>query len=613
MPEVDETIIREGVEYKYIGYGIWEPVRTQAQIIDESGLPANVFENINTGNNELLVNQQGFESLDNSSTTPLIADAFFLGDSWVDMRDYATATISVSTDVESAEDGLDVQWSVDGITAADHDYYTIDAGASKTFTFGPAQRYCKIQYTNGTSPQGAFILSSVFRKTNVKASSHRISDDIIGQDDSELVTAIIKVQTNDETTYKNVDVQNPLPTDGDSVYGKDLDLIRSSLSAGWTGAVTDLFNDSYSTITNTTSNNPKTIILTFKRPFQTNILGMATSAGDFSNTKIEGSLVGSPTFTIVDESADNTKKTLLVPSISPATLSVLTITFHTADPVTLGTIASSKALQRISRLQALSELSDTVEDISSFRGALKVDTALVHKEGVNLFFFRETGVGSTLAVAASKGDTSITVVDATGFVVGDRLKLTSTIATGQPFLVITVIAVNAITLDRPLVIDLDIGDDADVVTTQLNVVGSLAAPVVFRIMPPNGSLSLIWQLTRLMISITDGAAMDDGKFGGIPALTNGVVLRVVKGNGSIQELTNWKTNGDMALDMYDITYTDKAPAGENGLRGRWTFTKAEFIVELDGTALDQFQLLVQDNLSDLTSSEIKSQGRLFGA
>jgi hypothetical protein len=410
-----------------------------------------------------------------------------------------------------------------------------------------------------------------------------------------------------------VDVQNPLPTDGDSVYGKDLDLTRSSLSAGWTGAVTDLFNDSYSTITNATSNNPKTIILTFKRPFQTNILGIATSSGDFSNTKIEGSLVGSPAFTIADESADITKKTLLVPNISPATLSVLTITFHTADPVTLGTIASSKALQRISRLQALSELNNTVEDINSFRGALKVDTALVHKEGVNLFFFRETGAGSTLAVAASKGDTSITVVDATGFVVGDKLKLTSTIATGQPFLVITDITTNVITLDRPLVIGLDIGDDADIVTTQLNVIGSLATPVIFQIMPPNGTLSLIWQLTRLIISITDATSMDDGKFGGLDALDNGVIIRVVKGDGSIQELANWKTNGDMALDMYDITYTDKAPAGQNGLRGRWTFTKAEFIVELDGAAFDQFQLLVQDPLGGLTSYEIKSQGRLFGA
>ena len=39
----------------------------------------------------------------------------------------------------------------------------------------------------------------------------------------------MKVQTNDENTYKNVDVQNPLPSDGDSVNAKDLDLGSSSI------------------------------------------------------------------------------------------------------------------------------------------------------------------------------------------------------------------------------------------------------------------------------------------------------------------------------------------------------------------------------------------------
>ena len=613
MLKIGDTKTVDGKEYIYVGYGKWEPVRTQAQVINAAGLAADVVNNINTENNELLVNLQGHDSSSNSSKTPLAAGASFTGSEWEDMIDYGIVTISVVTDADSAIDGLNIQWSTDGINVEDNDPYTLFANSSKTYTFGPAGRYVRIKYTNGSSPQSSFTLSTVLRKVYVKPSSHRINDDIIGQDDSELVTAIIKVQTNDPSTYKNVDVQNPLPTDGDSVYGKDLDLTRSTLSTGWTGAVTDLFNDSYSTITNNTSNNPKTITLIFKRPFQTNIFGIATSSGDFSNTKIEGSLVGSSSFVIADESTDSTKKTLLVPNITPATLSVLIITFHTADTVTIGTMASSKALQRISRLQALSELNGTVEDITSFRGALKVDAALVHKEGVNLFFFRETGVSSTLAAVSLKGETTITVADSTGFATGNRLKLTSTISTGQPFLVITNIAANVITLDRPLIVDLAIGDDADVVSTQINVIGSLASPVIFQIKPPNSTLGLVWQLTRLMINITDGLAMDDGKFGGINALTNGVVLRIAKGDGSIQELTNWKTNGDMALDMYDITYTDKAPAGENGLRGRWTFTKAEFIVELDGVAGDQFQLLVQDDLSALTSSEVKSQGRLFGA
>jgi hypothetical protein len=74
-------------------------------------------------------------------------------------------------------------------------------------------------------------------------------------------------------------------------------------------------------------------------------------------------LVGSPIFTITDESADNTDKTLLVPNIVPATTSKLIITFNTADTVSLSVVASSKALQRIARLQGLAP-DDTIKDVA---------------------------------------------------------------------------------------------------------------------------------------------------------------------------------------------------------------------------------------------------------
>jgi hypothetical protein len=141
-------------------------------------------------------------------------------------------------------------------------------------------------------------------------------------------------------------------------------------------------------------------------------------------------------------------------------------------------------------------------------------------------------------------------------------------------------------------------------------VGTLASPVVFQIDPPLGT---VWQFTRLLIAITDGAAMDDGKFGGIPALVNGVALRATTASGRVVTYGNWKTNGDMVLDMFDVQYTDKAPAGENGLRGRWTFTKSEVVAELDGdaTPIQQLEVLIQDDLSELTSFHIKGQGRVF--
>ena len=401
-------------------------------------------------------------------------------------------------------------------------------------------------------------------------------------------------------------------TDNDGIYTVD----TISYSAPDTTIVVneDLIDETFSDLDEVIVYTKK-LKIWFYRTVSLNSIGFGCDdpGESFSNLIIKGLGSGSEVRYTKNLSDDDTERRSYLVSLPPLKANGIQLEFLTDNEICLSNIIIAKAQDSNARILAASELTEEVEGVASFRNALKVDTALVHKEGVNLFFFRETGVGSTIAVAASDGDTSITVADATGFTVGNRLRLTSTIATGQPFLIITNIAANLITLDRPLVVDLDIGDTADIVDTQLNANGSLASPVIYKIKPPNGVLSLVWQLTRLLINITDGTAMDDGKFGGISALTNGVVLRVVKGDGTIQELTNWKTNGDMALDMYDVTYTDKGPAGDNGLRARWTFTKAEFIVELNGAAGDEFELLVQDALSGLSTYEMKSQGRLFGA
>ena len=412
-------------------------------------------------------------------------------------------------------------------------------------------------------------------------------------------------------------VQNPVPISQDSIFATDIDVNNSDVG-NFSGLITDFFDSLKTVSEDATSNNPKILKIWFNRTIQTSSFGFGCDDlnGSFSNIVIKALGSGEEVRYTKDLSNDNTKRNSYLVELPPLALNGVQIEFHTSDSICLSNLIIFKSNNNISRLKAVSELTEEVEDINSFRGALKVDTALVHKEGVNLFFFRETGVSTTMAIAATKGDTSITVTNATGFSIGDRLKLTSSIATGQPFLFITNIVSNVITLDRPLVVNLAIGDAVDVITTKMNVVGTLASPVSFRIVPPNGALSLLWQLTRMLINMTDASAMDDGKFGGITGgLTNGVVVRIVKGDGSIQELTNWKVNGDLALDMYDVNYIDTTlgPAGLYGLRGRWTFTKAEFIVELDGSAGDYFEILIQDDLTGLDNFEIKSQGRLFGA
>lgn len=237
------------------------------------------------------------------------------------------------------------------------------------------------------------------------------------------------------------DPQKPLAVSVDSVYASDI-WTEESTSDGFSGEVVDLFNSLHTVLENTAATNPKEIFIHFHRTIFANFIGFGAFTGDFSNTKIELIGSGGAVKQTVDFSADSTKQTSQKYNVRPDGMNAMRIQFHTADPVTLSNITIQKAIQTTAKIQATSELTGNVEDVASFRNALKVDTALVHREGVNLFFFRETGVGSTLAVAASEGDTSVTVVDATGFVIGNKFRLTSTVTTGQPFLVITNIAVN---------------------------------------------------------------------------------------------------------------------------------------------------------------------------
>lgn len=134
--------------------------------------------------------ENGHICVDNTTSTLLGGGAVFTG-SWQDTLNYNVIIIGINTDKASAVDGLDVQWSCDGITVNDHDYFTLLANQNKVFTFSPARRYFRIIYTNGPVAQTTFCIQSVFKKGGFKPSSHRISDSIVNDDDAELVKAVL--------------------------------------------------------------------------------------------------------------------------------------------------------------------------------------------------------------------------------------------------------------------------------------------------------------------------------------------------------------------------------------------------------------------------------------
>ena len=343
---------------------------------DDSGNFADIIPT--NGNNGIVAIAPGHVSTDNSveNADKLLADAVFTGE-WEEITNFGVIVISVTSDVASATDGLLVQFSTDGSIdgLVSDDVFTIAAGAKKTFSFQAAAKFFRVVYTNGGSDQGHFHLQTVLKPYYVKPSSHRIKDNVSGEDDSELVKSILASDSGDGQTIKNINTQHPLATDGDQVFEKDIDQDKST-SDGWDGGeVIDLVNDNYTTLVNSTATNPKIVYMEFKRPLQTSVFGITTPTGDFSNAKITGYIgLGADqiSFDLLDESTNDTKKTVLIPDIVPATVVAMKIEFFTSDTCSISANIISKALQRIVRMQALKP-DGTVTDIDATAGGnLKV-------------------------------------------------------------------------------------------------------------------------------------------------------------------------------------------------------------------------------------------------
>jgi len=144
----------------------------------------------------------------------------------------------------------------------------------------------------------------------------------------------------------------------------------------------------------------------------------------------------------------------------------------------------------------------------------------------------------------------------------------------------------------------------------LNVNGSVTAQTAF-IRPAAG---VKWHITRMLVEIVDNADMNDTLFGGIPALTNGVLFRI--SNGVTKNLFSVRDNGDFALRSFDANYSE---AGNPGLgltafRVRKTFTRSGAVIELDGKeggeTADQLEVIIRDDLTALSRFNVIFQGHV---
>jgi hypothetical protein len=248
----------------------------------------------------------------------------------------------------------------------------------------------------------------------------------------------------------------------------------------------------------------------------------------------------------------------------------------------------------------------------TFGGIKSIHIEEGNTDVVNQYLHQHTATATTLAVATVGDGTEyqITVVSAVGFIVGDHVHLEDG-AAERTHPQIKAIVGNVLDLDRRIDKAHPIGADVTKVELDLSsAIGTLPSPQEYWIQPNSNE---VWHLTRILISMTHSSAGDLGLFGNLSALANGVLLRA-RIDGQYSTLTNWKTNADIKLDMYDVDFDTRSGGGGTfGTSGRGSFDRAGAVVALNGATNDRLEVYIQDDITALATFKINAQGHPVNA
>ena len=171
-------------------------------------------------------------------------------------------------------------------------------------------------------------------------------------------------------------------------------------------------------------------------------------------------------------------------------------------------------------------------------------------------------------------------------------------------------------LDTPLDFAFTTVGGCSLTDTNLAVDGSVT-PVIFSISPRGQTEGTSWDLTRVLFLFTGlgiGAQKDkpdDGDFGVTSALEKGIVLRSV--NGVTKNIFNAKTNGDFRARAYDVAYPDASRSGVYSVGVRRSFSgddKNGVTIRLDADTLDTFEVIIQDDLTEMIGGQCVVQGHV---
>ena len=180
-------------------------------------------------------------------------------------------------------------------------------------------------------------------------------------------------------------------------------------------------------------------------------------------------------------------------------------------------------------------------------------------------------------------------------------------------MLVTPIAGNQYTLDVSIPFDYPYTTNAgcELQNVDMDVDGSVT-PVEFNLIAKGLNL-FAFDINRMVISMVMSTSGDDGLFGNLTKLPNGIYFRTV--DGISKNLFNARDNSDFAEEAAgDMSYTTRSSGGGSfGARGRITFNgqdKRGVVKRLFVATEDKFMGMVRDDLTGLNKFRVKLQGQV---
>lgn len=245
-------------------------------------------------------------------------------------------------------------------------------------------------------------------------------------------------------------------------------------------------------------------------------------------------------------------------------------------------------------------------------GALPVNIQDQNTPTIDSYFLQSisnfTLASPTVASGITQGSLvyDFTATTGHGLANGDEILLLDTASNTDFYATVILVSTDTITLDRPIEFLFPTATTLGrIVTSEMAVNGAITEQIFTvraGVVP--------FDITRIIMQMTHATAGDDGKFGGITAITRGIVFRIVDLSEPHQEsIFNFKTNGEIRAFCYDVAYSDKAPGGENGTGARLSFAgQDKHGVTLRISGSDVLQWVIQDDLTGLSSFKVVAQG-----